>query len=117
MKKKTRKRSLCLLLAAALLLTSIPFDMTTSSKAEEKGTVVRDGEYTTGIFAGEYGIDQLLHVAVQGGVRHAINGKQNMELRSCGLPVFLTLIKTAVVDCDADTGKGLKHICRCYPVL
>ena len=59
MKKKTRKRSLCLLLAAALLLTSIPFDMTTSSKAEEKGTVVRDGEYTTGIFAGEYGIDQL----------------------------------------------------------
>ena len=40
MKKKTRKRSLCLLLAAALLLTSIPFDMTTSSKAEEKGTVV-----------------------------------------------------------------------------
>ena len=53
MKKKTRKRSLCLLLAAALLLTSIPFDMTTSSKAEEKGTVVRDGEYTTGIFAGE----------------------------------------------------------------
>lgn len=49
MKKKTRKRSLCLLLAAALLLTSIPFDMTTSSKAEEKGTVVRDGEYTTGI--------------------------------------------------------------------
>lgn len=43
MKKKTRKRSLCLLLAAALLLTSIPFDMTTSSKAEEKGTVVRDG--------------------------------------------------------------------------
>ena len=26
MKKKTRKRSLCLLLAAALLLTSIPFD-------------------------------------------------------------------------------------------
>ena len=52
MKKKTRKRSLCLLLAAALLLTSIPFDMTTSSKAEEKGTVVRDGEYTTGIFAG-----------------------------------------------------------------
>ena len=59
MKKKTRKRSLCLLLAAALLLTSIPFDMTTSSKAEEKGTVVRDGEYTTGIFAGEHGIDQL----------------------------------------------------------
>ena len=53
MKKKTRKRSLCLLLAAALLLTSIPFDMTTSSKAEEKGTVVRDGEYTTGIFAGD----------------------------------------------------------------
>ena len=28
-----------MLLAAALLLTSIPFDMTTSSKAEEKGTV------------------------------------------------------------------------------
>ena len=70
-----------------------------------------------GIEIREYGIDQLLHVAVQGGVRHAINGKQNMELRSCGLPVFLTLIKTAVVDCDADTGKGLKHICRCYPVL
>lgn len=50
MKKKTRKRSLCLLLAAALLLTSIPFDMTTSSKAEEKGTVVRDGESTQLVF-------------------------------------------------------------------
>ncbi|MFR5618995.1 MAG: hypothetical protein ACLTJ5_09205 [Clostridium sp.] len=80
MKKKTRKRSLCLLLAAALLLTSIPFDMTTSSKAEEKGTVVRDGEYTTGIFAGEYGIDQLFDYVM---MTSTLKGLPAMMNRGC----------------------------------
>lgn len=89
MKKKTRKRSLCLLLAAALLLTSIPFDMTTSSKAEEKGTVVRDGEYTTGIFAGEYGIDQLFDYVMMTstlkGLHMMLPGEQRMLLPAISL--------------------------------
>ena len=117
MKKKTRKRSLCLLLAAALLLTSIPFDMTTSSKAEEKGTVVRDGEYTTGIFAGEYGIDQLLHIAIEGSIRYPVDGKEHMELWPCRFAVFLALIKAAVMDGEAYSRKCLQHVCRCDPVF
>ena len=85
-KKKTRKRSLCLLLAAALLLTSIPFDMTTSSKAEEKGTVVRDGEYTTGIFAGEYGIDQLFDYVMMTSTLKGLPYDAYLKMKSWGIP-------------------------------
>ena len=85
MKKKTRKRSLCLLLAAALLLTSIPFDMTTSSK-EEKGTVVRDGEYTTGIFAGEYGIDQLFDYVMMTSTLKGLPYDAYLKMKSWGIP-------------------------------
>ena len=78
-----------MLLAAALLLTSIPFDMTTSSKAEEKGTVVRDGEYTTGIFAGEYGIDQLFDYVMMTstlkGCHMMLPGEQRMLLPAISL--------------------------------
>ena len=62
MKKRTWKRSLCYLLIAALLAPSLPIDTTKSQAAEEtseSSSTISDGEYTTGIFAGQYGIDQL----------------------------------------------------------
>lgn len=58
MKKRTWKKTLCYLLIAALLAPSLPVD-TTKSQAAAGRTTINDGEYTTGIFAGKYGIDQL----------------------------------------------------------
>ena len=62
-------------------------------------------------------IDQLLHIAVEGSIRHALDGKEHMELWPCGLTIFLALVETAVVDSNADAGKSLQHICRCDPIL
>ncbi len=60
MKKRTWKQFLCYLLIAALLAPILPVDTAKSQAAVSSGSVaISDGEYTTGIFAGEYGIDQL----------------------------------------------------------
>ena len=40
-----------------------------------------------------------------------------MELRSCSLTVFLTIVVAAIVDSKADTRKGLHDIVGSYPVI
>ena len=62
MKKRTWKRTLCYLLIAALLAPSLPIDTTKSQAAtesSESSSTISEGVYTTGVFAGKYGIDQL----------------------------------------------------------
>ena len=62
------------------------------------------------------GVHQLLHIAVKGRVRHAVNGKENMELRPCRLSVFLPVIEAAVVDGKAYAGKRFQHIGGLDPI-
>ena len=64
----------------------------------------------------EDGVHQLLHIAVKGRVRHAVNGKEHMELRPCRLSVFLPVIEAAVVDGKAYAGKCLQHIRGLDPI-
>ncbi len=58
MNKRIVKRVICYMLTAAMLVSSVSMD-TARSKAAQTGNAIIDGEYTTGIFAGSYGIDQL----------------------------------------------------------
>ena len=58
MNKKIFKKIMCFILTTAMLMTSVSLD-TVRSIAATNGNSIIDGEYTTGIFAGSYGIDQL----------------------------------------------------------
>ena len=58
MNKKIFKKIMCFILTTAMLITSVSLD-TVRSIAATNGNSIIDGEYTTGIFAGSYGIDQL----------------------------------------------------------
>ena len=65
----------------------------------------------------EDGIDQLLHIAIKGSIRHPVDGKEHMKLRPCRFAIFFALIKSAVMDGETHSGKCLQHICRCDPVF
>ena len=65
----------------------------------------------------KYGIDQLLHIAIEGSIRYPVDGKEHMELWPCRFAVFLALIKAAVMDGEAYSRKCLQHVCRCDPVF
>ena len=65
----------------------------------------------------KYGIDQLLHIAIEGGICHPVDGKEHVELWPCRFAVFLALIKAAVMDGEAYSRKCLQHVFRCDPVF
>ena len=64
----------------------------------------------------KYRIDQSFHITVICSIGHEIYREQNMELRSGGLAVFLTVMKAAVVDRKADAGKSSGNIIRGDPI-
>ena len=88
----------------------IQSDICRAGSEEEAGGVKR-----LGVEVREDGIDQLLHIAVEGGVGHIVNGKQNMELGSGRLSVFLPHIEAAVVDGEGHAGESLHDVLRRLP--
>ena len=63
------------------------------------------------------GVDEPFHIAVCDSIGHRVNGKENVELGSCCLAVFLTHIRTAVVNGKGHTGECFKNICGHYPIV
>ena len=85
-------------------------DIRSTGPEEEAGGVQR-----LGVKVREDGIDQLLHVTVQGRVSDVVDGKQNMELGPCRFPVFLPHMEAAVMNGEGHAGKSLHNILRRLP--
>ena len=85
-------------------------DIRSAGSEEEAGGVQR-----LGVKVREDGIDQLLHVTVQGRVSDVVDGKQNMELGPRRFPVLLPHMEAAVVDGEGHAWKSLHDVLRRFP--
>ena len=92
-------------------LAGVHFHLWGSCAEEEPGGIQR-----LGIEVWENGIDQLLHFAVSGSVRHVLDGKQHMELRPGGFSILFTHMEPAVMHRKTDAGKCGLDICRGDPI-
>ena len=91
--------------------TRVKFDLWVRRSEKETGSI-----QSLCIEIRENGIDQFLHFAVCGGVRHILNGKQDMELGTSGFAVFLSHMKAAVVNGKGNAGKSRLNISRSDPI-
>ena len=85
-------------------------DIRSAGPEEEPGGIQR-----LGIEVREDGIDEFLHIAVEGSIGHVVDGKQDMELGSRRFPVFLPHVIAAVVDGEGHTGERLHDVVRGLP--
>ena len=63
-----RNKIICYVLALGMILTSTSFqDVVVQAAVDTQENGIIEGEYTTGVFAGEYGIDQLFDYIMSSG--------------------------------------------------
>ena len=70
---KVMKRVICCVLTLGMVFSSTSFEgITIKAASVDSQSVVREGEYTTGVFSGCYGIDQLFDYIMSTGRLNAL---------------------------------------------
>ena len=71
--RKVMKRVICCVLTLGMVFSSTSFEgITIKAASVDSQSVVREGEYTTGVFSGCYGIDQLFDYIMSTGRLNAL---------------------------------------------